>query len=277
MCFKKIAATFIAVLLALNLAHAAEPTVGEQWDALAQQIQAKINSGKTSESDFTGELAAWDKLIAAPGNPTNDIADLVYKKAELYVMLFNDLDKSEQLYRKVSEEYPGYRLASQAAHNSEILEQQIAKKRVQDSLAPGSVFPDFAVQDMQGKSLSVSNYAGKIVLVDFWATWCPPCLVELPSIVKLYKTHHDQGFEVIGVSLNKTEEREDLVTFFKKNPDVKWPQYFDGLFWQNKLAVKYGIEQTPSNILIGRDGRIIGKNLHGPALDEAITKALATK
>src|SRR6185369_10159199 len=105
----------------------------------------------------------------------------------------------------------------------------------------------------------------------FWATWCVPCVAELPNILKAYDKHHSEGFEVIGISLDQDEQK--LKTFLKAK-ELPWAQYFDGKEWQNKLAAKYGIDSVPATFLLDRQGRIIAQDLHGEALEEALTKAL---
>jgi len=112
------------------------------------------------------------------------------------------------------------------------------------------------------------------VLLDFWATWCGPCVRELPSVIKTYDAHHKQGFEIIGISLDK--DRKKLASFTKEN-NMTWPQYFDGLGWQNKLAVKYGVSSIPATYLLNGAGTIIGKDLRGEDLEQAVAKALAKK
>ena len=141
-------------------------------------------------------------------------------------------------------------------------------------LSEGSKFPDFDVKDTTGKPLSVANYKGKVVLLDFWATWCPPCRAEIPNVVKAYEKHHSEGFEIIGISLDKDQQRLD--TFTKENK-MTWRQYFDGKVWQNDLARKYGIEGIPATFLLDGEGKIIGKNLRGQALESAVSRALAKK
>jgi peroxiredoxin len=97
---------------------------------------------------------------------------------------------------------------------------------------------------------------------------------ELPSVIKAYNRHHAQGFEIIGISLDQDEKK---LKDFTKQMKMPWPQYFDGKGWNNKLALRYGIQVIPFTFLLDGNGTIIGKSLQGQALEEAVTKALAKK
>lgn len=139
------------------------------------------------------------------------------------------------------------------------------------ALPIGSPFPDFSEKDIDGKDLSVGKYKGKIVLVDFWATWCGPCVAELPNVLQTYEKYHSKGFEVIGISLDSDKGK---LTSFVKAKNMPWPQAFDGGGWKNKLAQQYNVRSIPATYLIGKDGKIIAANLRGPALEQAVAKAL---
>ena len=152
---------------------------------------------------------------------------------------------------------------------------QAEAKKLQAALGSGKEFPDFSEKDLQGNALSVGALKGKVVLVDFWATWCGPCRAELPNVIATYKKHHSEGFEIVGVSLDS--DRTKLDDFLKKTDGMTWPQYFDGQGWSNKLASKYGVESIPFAVLVGKDGKIIGKELRGEALENAVATALAKK
>jgi peroxiredoxin len=160
--------------------------------------------------------------------------------------------------------------AKEAKASAEILA-AINAEVMKASLGVGKTFPDFKVKDLEGKELTLSSHKGKVVLIDFWATWCGPCMQETPNVIAAYKSYHSKGFEIIGISFDKDEAALKRVM---KNKGMTWRQYFDGKGWSNKLGKKYGISSIPATFLIGKDGKIIAKNLHGKALGEAIAKAL---
>ena len=122
--------------------------------------------------------------------------------------------------------------------------------------------------------LAQARREGKVIFMDIYATWCGPCVAEVPSLKKAYDAYHAKGFEIIGISLD--DKREALLEFTKKN-GMAWPQYFDGEVWKNKLAVKYGVNSIPATYLLDREGKIIGKDLRGEELEQAVAAALSKK
>ena len=103
---------------------------------------------------------------------------------------------------------------------------------------------------VDGREVDLAKLHGKVVLIDFWATWCPPCRGEVPHVVEAYKKFHDKGFEIIGISLDKSKEA--LVNFTKEN-GMTWPQYLDA---DNGISEKNGIESIPTMWLIDKQGRL---------------------
>jgi thiol-disulfide isomerase/thioredoxin len=108
-----------------------------------------------------------------------------------------------------------------------------------------------------GRSFDLAEQHGKIVLIDYWATWCGPCVAGLPEVIELYKKYHDQGFEIVGISFD--QDKQSLEGFVKDR-DMTWVQFFDGKGWENTYGVKYGISGIPTMWLVGKDGRVIDFN-----------------
>lgn len=136
----------------------------------------------------------------------------------------------------------------------------------------GQAAPDFTALGPDGKEVKLSDYKGKVVLLDFWATWCAPCIQELPNVIDTYEKYKDDGFEIIGISLD--DEKEALTSFLAERDAMTWPQVFDGKGWESEVGALYGVEAIPATFLLDREGKIIAMSLRGEALGEAVGKAL---
>jgi thiol-disulfide isomerase/thioredoxin len=120
---------------------------------------------------------------------------------------------------------------------------------------------------LDGKPFDSKSLAGKVVLVDFWATWCGPCVAEIPNVREQYEKYHDKGFEVIGISLDEEKEKVDA---FVTEHKIPWPIIYAGKGWEDPVAQFYGISGIPQLILIGRDGNVITLNARGEKLAERL-------
>ena len=116
---------------------------------------------------------------------------------------------------------------------------------------------DLKFTAVDGSEVDVSKLRGKVVLIDFWATWCGPCIAELPNVLKAYEELHPQGFEIIGISLDQDKSKLEA---FVKERGMSWPQYFDGKGWENDLSTRYGIRSIPAMWLVNKKGMVVSTN-----------------
>jgi thiol-disulfide isomerase/thioredoxin len=257
-----------------TVADQAESGVGKDLLPIISQIQEKVKADKTSEADLAENFKAIDAVLFRHRADENkeELASGHLLKAQIYLQVQQDETKATAVINQVKRNFPGTAAANSADKMLAGIKAQAAGLAISRTLTPGAQFPDFAEKDLAGKPLSVAALKGKVVLIDFWATWCGPCREELPNVIEIYKKNHAHGFEVIGVSLDSDRERLEQ---FISAQGMAWAQYFDGEGWDNKLAKKYGVHSIPMTYLLGRDGKIIGRGLRGEELADAVTKALA--
>lgn len=150
------------------------------------------------------------------------------------------------------------------------LEQEIKQA---STFLTGVEAPDFTQPTPDGENLSLSDFRGKVLLVDFWASWCGPCRRENPNVVRMYKKYKDKGFEILGVSL---DDKKDRWLGAIEQDGLEWPHVSDLKGWQNAAAQAYGIRSIPHTLLLDEKGRIIARNLRGPALESKLDEIFKT-
>lgn len=132
---------------------------------------------------------------------------------------------------------------------------------------------DLKFTAVDGREVDLSKMRGKVILIDFWAVWCGPCVAEIPNVLKTYEKLHPKDFEIVGISLDQDKAKlEDFV----KEKGMTWPQYFDGKGWKNELSSKYGINSIPAMWLVDRKGMVVSTNARGK-LEELVEKYLAAE
>jgi len=219
-----------------------------------QYAQAELTSEK--EEELYGELIELqrkygERIKAEIDNIGANIAAL---NAVSYLNPDEDFQYIEGLASKLKEAYPENKDVASFA------------KQVDDlkALSQGAVAPDFTLSTPQGEDVSLSSFEGNYVLLDFWAAWCKPCRMENPNLVEAYKLYEDQGFEILGVSLDQNDE--PWVEAIEKD-ELIWTQVRDK---NNEVAQTYQIQAIPANFLLNKEGEIVAKNLRGNALRQKL-------
>jgi len=136
----------------------------------------------------------------------------------------------------------------------------------------GSEFPDFqATELLSGEPFKLSEFRGNVVIVDFWATWCGPCLIELPNVKRVFEAHREKGLQIISISLDRSVDR---CREFVQKQGMDWYHVADGKWWQAELAVRFGIRSIPAMFVIGKDGKVVASRPRGDDLEPAVRQAL---
>lgn len=151
---------------------------------------------------------------------------------------------------------------------NDFVKQYHDKIELEKVTAIGSLAPDIELPDAEGKMRKLSSLKGKVVLIDFWASWCGPCRKENPNVVAVYNKYHSKGFEIFSVSLDK--DRESWLKAIAKD-NLLWPDHVSDLkYWKSEGAKIYGVTSIPYTVLIDKKGKIVAKRLRGEELEQKV-------
>ena len=217
----------------------------------------KVRLASFSSTDSTAKRKAIDEFIAlAPKDPRG--ADLLFSLTE---SLDNDPAQQKALYERIVKEFPDSSSAESVRGSLRQLD------------AVGKPFDLEFTDAISGAEISMKGLKGKVVVVDFWATWCGPCVAEMPALKTLYAEYKDKGVAFIGVSLDMQEGGLDGLKAFVKKEGISWPQYFQGDGWESKFSASWGINAIPAVFVVDQEGKLFSVDA-GDTLETMIRELL---
>lgn len=235
-----------------------------------QTFDSKMNA-------YNAELKSiYNKIKAESDETASEALEAEYdakdeeQNAELYTYLKSNIQTQIGTYLFVSHQYsfsldqlkelaPKVNAAFKESDKVKSLEKRILAL---DVTTEGKQFVDIKGLTPDGKDLALSDYAGKgnYVLVDFWASWCPPCRKDMPNLVEVYNKYKSKGFVIVGVSIDSDKAAWEQGI---KDLNITWPQVSDLQGWKSELSEAYGVASIPHTVLLDKDGKIMAKGLHG--------------
>ena len=257
---------------------------------MISEAQVKLQGMKAAFQQQQGQGAGQDilqKLAAEIDQTQQKFEDDIKKRAEakdpilaLYFTSFLRMDKypeeNKKMVERLQKEAPSSSYTAEMAAQYSTIQQQIKAqemaKKSEGATAIGAVAPDLAFTSPEGKTLKLSDLRGKVVLLDFWASWCRPCRMENPNVVAAYKKFKDKGFAIYSVSLDQNGDSWKAAI---QQDGLAWPNHVSDLKgWQSEPARIYGVQGIPAQFLLDKDGKIIAKNLRGEQLEQKLAELL---
>lgn len=236
--------------------------------SVEQSNQVNAELLKNVQDNISAIVAHYRKLYSdAEALRTTQLKDkIVANKGDIAVLMFLDIFKRDQnvalhkdVVKALSQNYPTHPL---------VQERVKIEASAPASTAVGAEAPELEYPNPEGKMMRLSDLRGKVVLIDFWASWCRPCRMENPNVVKLYNKYKDKGFDVFSVSLDSNRDSWMAAIVADK---LTWPNHVSDLKkWGSAGAKLYGVSSIPCTFLVDKDGKILAKNLRGAALERAL-------
>lgn len=228
--------------------------------------KATIAKNQEEVAALTQQYKGIDSLR---GNFITDyVQQASHSPVAAFVMFSNnyrfDLEELEKCFTGFSPEV-------QQTKYGKMLEERI---NILTQTSIGKTAPLFTMKDTLGRDIKLEEFRGQYVLIDFWASWCGPCRKENPNLVEAYAKYHEQGFEILGVSMDT--DRSKWITAIHEDK-LDWPQVSDLEGWANAAGKLYAVGSIPSSVLLDKDGIIVAKNLRGEELDRKLEELLAVQ
>jgi thiol-disulfide isomerase/thioredoxin len=285
------------------------PSDTRHWDAKLLRVEVEYGLARADNrpADDTALFALTKEVVAAPDASPETKADARYLAAEMRMELLGASGSvtngparaaADAAIQEVRQKYPDdprtFQMQFDVAEFFKVRDPQAAeaifheletnknpqvaavahqdllvmKKQQNVTRTP----LDLKFQAVDGTAVDLAKLRGKVVLLDFWATWCGPCRMEIPNVVATYNALHSQGFEIVGISLD--QDKEQMVKFTKA-AGMAWPQYFDGKRWENEISTRFGIDSIPAAWLLDKKGFVRSTEARGDNLAEQVKKLLA--